>query len=95
MGIGGRWHLRGFPETWDGKGSQESMGVALPETYRSGDMEDEEATSCSLTGTSKFLTLNLSNLQEMQGWGMEQRLREWPTNKWPNLRPIPWASINP
>jgi hypothetical protein len=26
---------------------------------------------------------------------MEQRLREWPTNNWPNLRPIPWASSNP
>ena len=31
----------------------------------------------------------------MQAWGMEQRLREWPTNNWPNLRPIPWANTNP
>ena len=23
--------------------------------------------------------------------GVEQRLREWPTNNWPNLRSIPWA----
>ncbi|EDL24761.1 mCG144744, partial [Mus musculus] len=29
--------------------------------------------------------------QEMQGWQMEQRLREWPTNNQPNLRPTPWA----
>ena len=26
---------------------------------------------------------------------MEQRLREWPTNDWPNLGPIPWASTIP
>jgi hypothetical protein len=26
---------------------------------------------------------------------MEQRLREWPTKGWPNLRPIPWARTNP
>ena len=24
----------------------------------------------------------------MQAWGMEQRLKEWPTNNRPNLRPI-------
>ena len=26
---------------------------------------------------------------------MEEKLREWPTNNWPNLRPIPWASQTP
>ena len=31
----------------------------------------------------------------MHAWGMEQRLREWPTYNWFNLRPIAWASTNP
>lgn len=29
------------------------------------------------------------------GTKMEQRLREWSTNYWPNLRPNTWTSNNP
>jgi hypothetical protein len=36
--------------TWDGEGSQESMGMTLVETPSSGDMEPQVATSCSQTG---------------------------------------------
>ena len=44
--------LRGdMPETWNGGGSQESMGVILAETHNSGDMEPKEAISCSQAGT--------------------------------------------
>jgi hypothetical protein len=25
---------------------------------------------------------------------MEQNLKEWSTNNWPSLKPIPWASTN-
>jgi hypothetical protein len=40
---GGRGHLEGLPETWNG-GSQESVGVTLAETLSSGDMEPEGKT---------------------------------------------------
>jgi hypothetical protein len=30
----------------------------------------------------------------MQAQGMEQRLREWPTKSWLNLRPISCANTN-
>jgi hypothetical protein len=70
-----------------------------------GAMEPEEVTSCSLAGTPveqyrhqpthknfnpKFI-LSTRNI----GTGDEQRLRDWPTNNQPNLRPIPWASTTP
>ena len=38
--------MRQRPETWDKGGVQESMGVTLAVTH-TGDMEPEEATSCS------------------------------------------------
>lgn len=37
---------------------------------------------------------NAFYLQEIQAQGMDQRLREWPTNNWPNLKPILSASTN-
>ena len=87
--------------TWEAP----SKGVTLAVTYNIGDMEPEEDTSCSQVGPpvsdrdtnppTKLSTQNLFCLQEMQSWRMEQRLREWPTNNQPNLRPIPWASTNP
>ena len=43
--------LEDVPETWDAGASQESMGVTFAETHSSGDMEPEEATSCSQAGT--------------------------------------------
>jgi hypothetical protein len=36
--------------TWDKGGTQEPMGVTLGVTHTTGDMEPEEATSCSQTG---------------------------------------------
>jgi hypothetical protein len=44
---------------------------------------------------TELLMQNLSCLLQMQKWGMEQRLMEWPRYNWLNLRPIPWASTNP
>jgi hypothetical protein len=26
---------------------------------------------------------------------MQQKLKEWPINKWPNLKPILWTRTNP
>ena len=36
--------------TWDGEGSQESIGMTLVETPRSGDIENEQTTFCSQAG---------------------------------------------
>ena len=36
-----------------------------------------------------LLTQNVFCVQEMQSWGMEQRLAECPNNKHTNLRPLP------
>ena len=41
----------GEMDTWDKGGAQESMGVTLAVTHSIGDMEPEEATSCSQAGT--------------------------------------------
>ena len=38
-------------ETWDKVGTQESMGLTLAVIHSTGDMEPEEATSCSQAGT--------------------------------------------
>jgi hypothetical protein len=47
--AGGRY-LEDMPEAWDERGFQESMGVTLAETHSIGDMEHEEAISCSKAG---------------------------------------------
>jgi hypothetical protein len=68
-----RWGLlQDETETWDMGGSQESMGVTLAVTHCIGDMEPEDATSCSQVGTrwsnrdtnppTKLLTQNLFSL---------------------------------
>ena len=44
-------HLQDETETWDKGGTQESMGVTLAVTHSIGDMEPEEATSCSQVET--------------------------------------------
>jgi hypothetical protein len=49
VGVGGgspRWNM-----AWDKGGAQETAGVILAVSYYIGDMEPEEATSCSQTGT--------------------------------------------
>ena len=43
----GGGHLQDMPETSDGIGFQESMGVTLAETYSNGDMEPEVDISYS------------------------------------------------
>jgi hypothetical protein len=81
-------------------------GVSLVVTHIIRYMDHGENASCAQTEISvvinrdtnaptKLLIQILSYLQEMQGLGMEKRLREWPTNNQPNLRPFPWASNNP
>ena len=65
-------------------------------THYIGDMEPEEATSCSQAGTPVELqehqptheTFNLKFTLSRKNAGMEQRLGKWPTNNPPNLRPI-------
>jgi len=79
------------------------MGVNLAVIHYIKGMEPEEATSVARQepqGSERhqpthILTQNVFWLQEMQALRMEQRLREWPTNNQPNLRPIPRASTNP
>jgi hypothetical protein len=61
---------------------QKSMWRTLTETHSSGDVEPEEATSCSQAGTTmererhqltqKTFHSNISCLQKIQGWWMEQ-----------------------
>jgi hypothetical protein len=46
----GREHLQDNTENWDRVGTQESMGVTWAVTHNIGDMEPEEATSCSQAG---------------------------------------------
>ena len=50
-GVGSWQQLQDETETWDKGGTQESMGVTLAVTHSIGDMEPEEATSCSQAGT--------------------------------------------
>ena len=50
-GIRGRGHLQDETETCNKGGAQISMGVSLTVTHYTGDMEPEEANSCSQTGT--------------------------------------------
>ena len=50
-GSGERGHLEDVPEAWDRVGVQELVGVTLGVTHSIGDMEPEEATSCSQPGT--------------------------------------------
>jgi hypothetical protein len=79
------------------------MGETLAVTHFFGDNESEEA-NCYIQKehqwsnrhhlTQKHSTQNFSCLQAMQRQWMDKRLWEWPTN-WPNLKPIPQASINP
>ena len=38
-------------ETWDKGSTQESMGVTIPVTQTTGDMQSEEATYCCQAGT--------------------------------------------
>jgi hypothetical protein len=80
------------------------MGMALAIIHYIWDTEPEETlfiakqelqwSNWETKLPMKLSTPNLSCLQEMQGQGMEQRLREWPTNNQPNLRPIPlWMTL--
>ena len=43
-GVRGCRNLQKVPETWDVRGSQDSMGVTLTEMPNSGEMELEETT---------------------------------------------------
>jgi hypothetical protein len=68
-------------------------------------MEPEEGTSCSQEDSqwrdkdtnpptkpsTQKSVLPIRNAEKE----IKQRLRERPINNWPNLRPIPWARINP
>lgn len=77
------------------------MGMSLTVTHRIGYMETpvpRQQSQRSYRDTdlsTKLLAQNLSCLQEMQAQGLEPRLREWPSNNWPKLRPVQWASTNP
>ena len=89
----------GHENEWKGFGKERSPrinGVTSAVTHSIGDMEPEEATSCSQAGTPVELqehqptheTFNLKFTLSRKNAGMEQRLGKWPTNNPPNLRPI-------
>ena len=66
------------------------------------DVEPEVATSCSQAGPQRMRTPNYPQnlgpkilLTRHAGTKMEKRLRDWPADDWPNLRPILWARSNP
>jgi hypothetical protein len=44
-----------------------------------------------LIGNLQFKTSLLTRCSWIK---MEQRLKEWPSNDWPNLRHIPWEKAN-
>jgi hypothetical protein len=84
------WYLLSFG------GAQESMGVTLAVTHSFGDMEPVEATSCSQARNPIGAIETPTHPQNLQskmypvykkcrhgGWN---RLSEWPTNNWPNVR---------
>jgi hypothetical protein len=81
------------------------MRVTLAVTHYIRDVEPKEASSCIWVGTPveqkrhqltnrtfnpKFILCTRNEAQ-----GMEQRLREWPTNNQLNLKPILCASTTP
>jgi hypothetical protein len=82
-----------------------SMRVTLAEISNSGEMEPEETTSRSYTWpplegwghqpTFKFCEPELFLSKRNAGTKMEHRLKEWPTNDWPNMGSIPWAGTKP
>lgn len=74
--------------------------MTLAETHSIGDIEPEETISFSQAGAMmrqeghQHTYKTFSCLQERQGEGMEQRLKESPINNQANLRPILWATTN-
>ena len=74
------------------------MGVILLVIHNMGDIEPEEESPVARQELqwsnrdthplTKLSIQNLSCLQKMQAWELEQRLREWLTNNQTNLRPI-------
>jgi hypothetical protein len=77
---GGRRHLQEEMETWREEEPKDHCGVLSCDSQH---LEAGEEPWCSLRNTNpptKLLTQNLSYLQEMHRLGMEQRLREQPTN---------------
>jgi hypothetical protein len=75
-----------------------TMRVTLGEIpFHQQGIETEVATSCSQAGLPVGTPTHPQNLQpklypalqDTQEMKIEQRWEEWPTNDWPNLRPIP------
>jgi hypothetical protein len=74
--------------------------VNLAETPSNWGYGDQVATSCNQVGlpvewegpqpTHKTFNLKCVRSTRDTGTKMEQGLREWLTNDWPNLRPTPW-----
>ena len=50
--VGGMEHLQDKTKAWSKWGAQESIGMVLDMAHNIGDMESEEATSCSQAETS-------------------------------------------
>jgi hypothetical protein len=76
------------------------MWVTLAVAHITGDIEPEKATSSSqaVEQSRHQPTHKTSNLKFIlsttnAGAEMEHGLKDWPTNEWPNLRPIPRALI--
>jgi hypothetical protein len=81
------------------------MPMTSAEISNSGDLEPEETTSSRHTGppvegwrhqpTYKIFDPKLLLFKGNIRTKMEQRLKKWPTNDWPNLGSMPWVSTNP
>jgi len=64
----GEGHHEDMPGKWDGGGSQQFTSMTLAESYSSGDVKPEGATS-GKPNYPQNSSQNLSCIQEMQGQG--------------------------
>ena len=89
-------------ETWDVGVTHGSMWVALAKILNSREMDLKRPPPVVRQGpqwvyqpTFKNFDPELSLSERNTGTKMEQRLKEWWTRDWPNLRSIPWAGTKP
>jgi hypothetical protein len=81
------------------------MLVTTDKMLNNRDMQPEEATTFSQAGSPvegyghqpihKTLDPTFVLSKRSAGTNMEQRLKKWPNNNRPNLKPTQWANTNP
>lgn len=97
--MGSRGHLEDVPDDLRLGSSQESMRVII--TKRIWNLKrpplvarENPQSMMTTTHTNTFdlkVILSIKNRRTK----IDQRLWEWPTNIWPNLRFTPWTRTNP